>query len=221
MKIQDLELVILDMDGTLVDSEILWCKSFLSAGKLLSADVTREDYVSTVGIGGKEAYDMMIKILKGSCTPEEFNTEILAQMQEYKKTEKIQLKKGAIEILDFLDKNNIKIALATSTYKKEAYEMLKANDIYDRFDFIICGDDVQNRKPDPEIYNKVCTTLNVKKDKILVVEDSKYGVQSAYNAGLKCIMVIDMVTPTKNEEAITYKILNSLNEVISLLEEPK
>ncbi len=57
------------------------------------------------------------------------------------------------------------------------------------FNIIISGDDVKNSKPNPEIYNLCLSKTKSKKDKILVLEDSKNGYESAVAAGLDCKII--------------------------------
>ena len=64
-----------------------------------------------------------------------------------------------LEILDFLDAHHIKKAVATTTRREFTEERLKRVGVYDHFDYVLCGDEVTNHKPDPEIYLSVLNPL--------------------------------------------------------------
>jgi beta-phosphoglucomutase-like phosphatase (HAD superfamily) len=60
-------------------------------------------------------------------------------------------------------------------------------DVTDYFDFVVSSEDVAYGKPDPEIFLKAASGLNVDPDECLVIEDSKLGVEAAKKAGMKCV----------------------------------
>lgn len=70
------------------------------------------------------------------------------------------------------------------------------------FDEIVCGDDLEKGKPNPEIYLKTCEKLEVKPEEAVAIEDSKNGILAAESAGMQVIMVPDLVEPT--EELLTH-----------------
>ena len=85
------------------------------------------------------------------------------------------------------------------------------------FDDSICGDEVTHGKPHPEVFLKSCEKLGVKTDEAIVLEDSEAGIQAASSAGIKVICIPDMKYPTEEYASKTYKILDSLDEVIDEL----
>mmetsp|Transcript_8153 Transcript_8153/g.13185 ORF Transcript_8153/g.13185 Transcript_8153/m.13185 type:complete len:358 (-) Transcript_8153:34-1107(-) len=64
----------------------------------------------------------------------------------------------------------------------------------DKLDVIIAGDDVSNKKPDPEIYNVAAQRLGLDKTQCVVVEDSMVGLRAAKAAGMKCIITYTVQT---------------------------
>lgn len=76
---------------------------------------------------------------------------------------------------------------------------------------------VINGKPDPEIYLKAIELLNVPKEQCIGVEDSINGILSVYKAGIKPILIPDLEQPTENMKNIQYIKLNSLDEIIKVL----
>ena len=75
---------------------------------------------------------------------------------------------------------------------------------------------VEKGKPAPDIYAYACTQLGLSPDKTFAVEDSPNGVESAYRAGCKVIMIPDLTQPDREVEKILYKKLDSLIEIKEL-----
>jgi beta-phosphoglucomutase-like phosphatase (HAD superfamily) len=67
--------------------------------------------------------------------------------------------------------------------------ILNELEIYDHFDSIICGDEVINGKPNPEMFNESIDRFNINKNDCLIFEDSIEGVEGAINSGIKAIGV--------------------------------
>ncbi len=80
-------------------------------------------------------------------------------------------------------------ALATMSYRKEALHILQSLDIEDSLDEILTREDVQNPKPDPEIYLMAARKLEVEPQDCLVLEDSPNGVRAGVAAGMNVIAV--------------------------------
>ena len=108
--------------------------------------------------------------------------------EEYIKKMECLLKEGVNELIDYLKENDYKIALATSSDREKAEYLLELVKIKDKFDYIICGNDIVNSKPNPEIFLKAAENLKVEPKECIVIEDSKFGVKSQLvNAGMKAI----------------------------------
>ena len=90
-------------------------------------------------------------------------------------------------ILSHLKKNNIKIAIASSSPYDIIYKMLSVNNITSYFDVIVSRNDVQAKKPSPDIYYEALKRLELSPHDCIVIEDSSVGIQAAVNAGLNVI----------------------------------
>lgn len=111
--------------------------------------------------------------------------------------EGVPIKKGLFQLLEFLKANNIKIAVATSTSAQTAHNVIKIAGAYDYFDAFVCGDDVQNSKPHPEIFLTASQKLGICPEYCVALEDSINGIKAAYTAKMTTIMVPDYLQPTK------------------------
>ena len=215
-----IEAVLFDMDGVIFDTESIyldiWTKVFQSYGYIMTRDV----YISVMGRGRKNVIKTFVD-LYGEYLP-------IIQMYKDKDEELMQvidkgqvpMKVGVKEILTFLKENGYKVALATSAKRERAIKQLKMANIKELFDCIVCGDEVINAKPNPEIFLKAAEELSVKPENCIVIEDSPAGIESAYNANMVGIHVEDL--KKADEEILKYchksfKNLIDIKEYISIL----
>lgn len=124
-------------------------------------------------------------------------------MGECLKKNGIEIKKGAIELLDYLKAQGIRRAIATATDQVRTEQYLKQLGLYDYFDQIICATMVEHGKPSPDIYQYACRQLALLPEECIAVEDSPNGVCSAYGAGCNVVMVPDQTEP---DEALRGKL---------------
>ena len=128
----------------------------------------------------------------------------------------IPLMPGVLEALNYL-KPKYRLALASSTRKAVVSKQLTDAGVIEYFEALTCGDEVAHSKPDPEIYIRACKSVDTPVENCVAVEDSPNGIKSAYSAGLKTIMVPDMIQPPEELMPLIWKILPSLKEIKSVL----
>lgn len=131
----------------------------------------------------------------------------------------VPVKPGLYEMLDFLEQHHIKMAVATTTRRDLTEQRLKKIRVYDRFEYVLCGDKVTNRKPDPEIYLSVLKRMDTDARNALVLEDSVVGVEAAYRAGIDCIQVPDLIAPTEVQKKQTVYTAKDLIEAKDYIKE--
>ncbi len=209
------EAVIFDMDGTLLDSEefalIIWTRALKEFG----FDLKKETFVSMVGT----SVDGNNKILQDTFGPSLSIEKLRVLKKEMElhalETETIACRNGAKEALEFLKQKNVSFALATSTEKDRAIGRLRGSGLLKYFDVMLCGDEVQNQKPDPEIYLKVASLMNVDIKNTLIIEDSPSGVQGALKSGASVWWFKDMaeISPELKSQV---RIIDSLLEICKL-----
>ncbi|RJS91920.1 HAD family hydrolase, partial [Candidatus Bathyarchaeota archaeon] len=101
---------------------------------------------------------------------------------------KIKLFDGVLDLLKAL-KPVVKIALATMSNRRVMEKTLREKGILGFFDFIVTADEVENPKPDPEIFLKCAEAMRCRPERCVVVEDSVFGLIAAKRAGMRCIAV--------------------------------
>lgn len=130
----------------------------------------------------------------------------------------LQLKPGAIECLEYLQKKQLAYGLATSTFRDKAEAKLRLSNCPYNFQAIVCGDEVSAGKPAPEIFLKVASLLSTSPENCLILEDSVAGIQAGRAAKMHTVFVPDLSPASTRVEQLADKILNSLQEVPAYLE---
>ena len=125
------------------------------------------------------------------------------KLQDVKKTkarvykkyfDKIQMNKNLYSHLHYAKQNSNIICLATTASKKNVENLLKYFEIEDLFDYIITGENVNNGKPDPEVYQKIIMKYPfISTDNIYIYEDSDVGFLAAHKSGVKNIIDVNNV----------------------------
>ncbi len=207
------KLAIFDVDGTLIDSESIYVRAALLNNEINNYNVPLDVIMNTIGRNRESVRQVVIE-----SQDKDFDYDIYRSklMDIYNKDE-LTLKKGAINILEHCKKNNILMAIATSTYKEKQLKILKKLDIAKYFDYMVFGDEIKNSKPCPDIYLKVYEHYNFNKEDIIIFEDSRNGILSAHNAGIKVAYIKDQVDVEKEVVDLAYKSIKDLDEGIKLL----
>ncbi|MBR0798414.1 HAD family phosphatase [Bradyrhizobium jicamae] len=211
--------VLLDMDGTLLDTEKVYFDSLVAA---LNGCGYNDDVVSLcrsmVGLPGPVCEAMLLDRYGSAFPLAEVNRAfILNRDRMFEAT--LPLKSGTIELLDGLAATNCPMAIVTSSSRRTAERHLALAGIRDRFDTLLTLDDVTHGKPDPELYLTAAARLGVIPQACVAVEDSNHGVAAAHAAGAITLMVPDMAQPTAETRTRCAAVLPDLNAVLALLRE--
>lgn len=209
----EIKLIIFDMDGLMFDTEKIAIATWIKAGEAHGYKITEQHILECIGLN-KRSTTVLLKKTFGEDFPYEdlYNTRVNYTAEILEKSG-VPVKEGLYELLDYLEEKGLKKAVATSTSRDRAIDLLTKAKIVNRFDTILCGDEVTKGKPDPEVFLKVCEKLNVKPAEALVLEDSEMGLLAAHAAGIKCIVIPDLKVPSKENEKLAHAILKSLIEV--------
>ncbi len=181
---------IFDMDGTLVDSLDVWENA--DAKFLEKMGIC---YDSVLNVKMKTLHFISAcELLKDYFNLESSIDEIASQIMEIVREDYetgIPLKAGVLEYLNFLEKRNVKMCVATANVKSLAEACLKALNIYDKFEFVITADEVGVGKENPLVFETAAKKLGVLPENTVVIEDSYHAICSAKSAGFKTIGVHD------------------------------
>ena len=187
--------VIFDMDGLMFDTEKVFIMAWDYAGEKMGIGKVGYMVYKTLGMNIVSSYNVWKEEFGDRYNQEELRKYTKEFLQNYYSGNKVPVKKGLYNLLSYLKDNDCNMAVASSSPRWEVEKHLKDAGIYDYFTGIVCGDMVQNSKPNPEIYLKACELLGANPAECYALEDSKNGLLSAYKAGCKTIMVPDLWQP--------------------------
>ena len=212
------KLAIFDLDGTLVDSEKLSKMAWIQAGKDFSINLNESFfYEKILGSNRKGIINQLKNSFGEDFDGDEFINYTNKTQVDILKTNKLEIKKGVLNLLNHLKDCNIPVAVATSSGRERCMHSLECVGLQDKFDFIICGDEVENSKPSPEIFLKVAAHFNVNPSDCVVFEDSKNGIIAANSAGMYAILVPDLLKPDSVMKEKSSIIIESIDDAIKII----
>lgn len=200
----ELQAVLWDMDGTLVDSERLWDVSLadlaVHLGGTLSA-ATREDLVGSSLRRSVSRVRAEVGLDPGDETGVEADGRWLLERTKVLFARDLPWRPGAPEALAAVRASGLATALVTSTYRELTDVAL---DTIGRgfFDITVCGDEVSATKPDPAPYRRAAELLGVDVTACVAVEDSPTGTRSAVAAGATVLVVPSEVAVPPGERRV-------------------
>ncbi|MFB9267017.1 HAD family hydrolase [Bradyrhizobium erythrophlei] len=211
--------VLLDMDGTLLDTEKVYFDSLVAA---LNGCGYTDDVVALchamVGLPAPACEAMLLDRYGADFPMADVNQAFIGHRDAMMRAG-LPLKSGTLELLNGLEAANCPMAIVTSSSRRSAERNLTLAGIRERFDTLLTLDDVTHGKPDPELYLKAAAQLGLMPAACVAVEDSNHGVAAAHAAGAITLMVPDMTPPTDETRAKCAAVLPDLNAVLAMLRE--
>lgn len=210
--------VLFDMDGVIFDTEREYLQEWNKIFEKYGYEMKKEIYVSVMGRGRKKVKEIFKEKFGNNLPIEEMYIEKDKMLKEAIENNKVPLKQGALELLEFLKKKGYKTALATSAKKDRVKSQVTHAKINNLFDAIVCADDIVNSKPDPEIFLKAAEKVNIKPENCVVIEDSEAGIRAAFNAGMIAFHVKDLKEADENIMKYCDKNFENLIEIKKYIE---
>ncbi len=212
MEQKEIKNIIFDMDGVLVDSEPVIEAAAIQGLKEYGVEAKPEDFEPFIG-AGEDRYIGGVAEKYGLTYKTEMKDrvyEIYLDIVE----EKIKIFPEAKQVLNELQDTNFELALASSADQIKVEANLRQAGIdFALFKVIVSGDEVDNKKPAPDIYQYTASKMDVKPENCLVVEDSLHGVKAARAAGMKCAAVTTSFLQKELKEAGANFICENLSEI--------
>ena len=195
-----LQCVIFDMDGVIIDSEEIHKKAYYETFKSLGVDVSEELYKTMTGSSTINAFQKLVNHFNLNDIPEELVLQKRKRYVNYFENDPtLALVHGVKELIKFLNKQNLKLVLASSS------AMVNINRVFSRFNLNqyftakISVADLTASKPHPEIFEKAAILGGVSKEQCIVIEDSDNGIKAANDAG---IFVVGYENPLVSDQTL-------------------
>jgi len=208
---------IFDMDGLLLDTERVCMQAFERACKQLSLPFVKSAYLKIIG---RNAKGIEIAIMEHYAQYIDYPTLRKTWMDGYwpiVETQAIPVKAGVIELLTWLQSQQIPMAVATSTHQALAATKLKLAGLDHFFEHISSGCEVTQGKPHPEIFLLAAQRLHANPQQCLAFEDSNNGVIAAVAANMQTYQVPDLVSPDHDTLQLGHRVVPSLHAALQQL----
>ncbi len=192
---------IFDLDGTLIDSMGVWRQIDIDFLKKRGYEATM-DYTSAIAhMGVDENASYTKKRYNLNESEEDIKNEWYDMaIEAYSNT--IRLKKGVYEYLTHLNRQNVKMAIATASEQDLVIPVLRNNKILDLFENITTIKEVKRSKGNPDVYIKCAEKMNLKINECMVFEDILEGVKGAKKGGFYTVAVYDYWAEKSRNEII-------------------
>ena len=213
-----LSAVLFDMDGLMFDTEALNLRAWAAAGEGHGYAITPEVMHDQIGLSLPKTRSMMQERFGPAFDFDLVRGDRIRWTECWIEEHGLPEKPGLRRLLAWLIERRIPRAMATSSDRGIVGFYLKHTDVGECFDLILTGDRVERGKPAPDIFLKAALELGADPAGCVVLEDSYNGIRAAHAAGMMPVMVPDLLSPTPEIAALTYRVVGSLNDVIPVLE---
>ena len=193
MAISGVKFVMIDLDGTLVDSvpDLAYCVDEMM--KAIGREPWGEDKVRTwVGNGVERLIRRALTdTLWDDPAEDDFDQAhpIFMELYRMNTSARSKLYDGVIEGIDYLKAAGYSVGCVTNKAEAFTVPLLKDMGIFDRFDVIVSGDTTPKKKPDPLPLLYGAEQLGVNPADGLMIGDSMHDVEAARNAGFQVVCV--------------------------------
>ncbi|OKL47616.1 hypothetical protein BSR29_04190 [Boudabousia liubingyangii] len=201
--------VLLDMDGTSIDSEPLWIESEVKLAESFGREFDPAQGANFVGTSLLSTAEWFANWIPTDTDPKILERRLLQYVVDHFEGDRILYRPGFFELLDLCDRLGIPVGIVTSSHRDFLDKMLAAVGP-ERFAVSLAGNEVENQKPDPEPYRTAAQILGVAIEDCVVVEDSNSGVASAVASGAHAVG-IPCMTQVKPQPGLT--VLESLHQL--------
>jgi HAD superfamily hydrolase (TIGR01509 family) len=199
----NIDAVIFDMDGTIIDSMWVWKKVDADFLKKREISIPEDMQKQIEGLSFTQTAKYFKDRFGLQDEIDEIKNEWLDMVAHFY-SNTIPLKEGVPEFLSILKRNGIKIGLATCNSRDLVNLVLKRTGIYNYFNSIVTSCEVEKDKSFPDIFLHAAKQLEVPPSRCLVFEDTLCAIMGAKKAGMKVIAVADDYSLPYKNEIISY-----------------
>jgi len=205
-----LKAVIMDFDGVIVDTEVVWYNIYVDwFKKHKDYDLPVREFLACVGSNSDDLFDSLDarNIIVDRAEFARDTTRLFIEQSSL-----LPPKEGVVEFIHAVKSRGLKLALATSAVRLKIVKHLTRLGLIDQFDELITSEDVKRIKPYPDLFLKTAEKLGIEPHEALIIEDSRNGFQAGINAKMRVLVVPNDVTRYSDFKGC-YCQLNSLTEI--------
>ena len=212
--------VIFDIDGTLLNTEVIYMRAWKEGGAELGFDVPDEALKKTRAVNSAQAM-ATFRAYCGEDFPYEIvrdrRVEIAERLIGETQGKDLQMI-GAVQVLSWLKDRGICVAAASSTGKEKTLSHLEHAELLGFFDVIVGGDMVTKGKPNPDIFLKAAELAGICPENCIVVGDTPADVLAASAANIPVVLIPDQVPANEQTTALSMAVLSGLGQLQALIQ---
>ena len=202
--------VVFDMDGLLLETEVLWQRAEARLFERHGAQFTFEDKLTVMGTSAAFTGEFFARRLgypadRAGSLVREVSDLMLAELQA-----QVEARPGAAELVKRL-RGRVPLALASNSPRFLIDAALLSAGFSDAFDAVVSSEDVALPKPAPDLYLLACKRLGVAPADALALEDTSSGIAAAKAAGMACIAVPQFA---ETDVSAADRVIDSLEELL-------
>ncbi len=206
-----LKALIIDFDGTMIDSESLWHKAYdVWTKEHYDHEFPLDLFIRNAGSDGREVFGELERRIGRPVDWKEMQEWSYGQVHKW--ADALLPLPGVVELIREAKAKGLKISTGTSSRAFRVVAQLERLGLMKYFDALSTVDLVARAKPAPDIFLKAAELLGVEPYECLVIEDSANGVEAARRAGMRCLIVPNDITRTMDFSG-AYQVLSSLAEI--------
>ena len=202
--------VIFDMDGLLLDSERPYRDAWLTVSNNKGYSLSESIYLKAVGRDDRDTREIFRTHFGDDFPYDEICSDVRVVMDRHTAHTGHALKDGVLDLLEYLAQRSVPCAVATSTTRQKALARLGQANILRYMREVSGGDEVTRGKPEPDLYLLAAKKLGVAPGNCLAFEDSAPGARAAHRAGMRIIVIPDLMEPTDDVRCFSLDIFSSL-----------
>ena len=210
--------VICDMDGLLVDSERMERRVWQLVARELAIELSDERFATFVGHSGDHNDALLRHYFGEAFDVPTFRAMCHRGFRELVESEGVAMRPGARGWLAFVSSLGIPLGLATSSGPAAVRERL--GDVLHLFAAVATRADVEHGKPHPDLYLEAARRLGIAPETAIAIEDSPAGTQAALAAGMRVVVIPDLIEPPADlapQLAAAFPSLDALRDVVAPL----
>jgi HAD superfamily hydrolase (TIGR01509 family) len=209
----DLDAVVFDLDGVIVDSEHVWDEARKELAAERGGRWHERASRDMMGMSSPEWSRYMHDVIALSEPPEEINEEVVRRLEEIYRRE-LPLVDGAVEAVERLAAR-WPLGLASSSNRELIDLVLELSGLAKHFRATVSSEEVARGKPAPDVYLEAARRLRVSPESCAAIEDSENGIRSAKAARMRVLAIPNPQYPPE-DEALTLAddVLGSINELV-------
>jgi HAD superfamily hydrolase (TIGR01509 family) len=182
----EVEAVVFDMDGVLVDTEHLWDEVREALTEEWGGRYTPEAQEAMMGMSSLEWSRYLHETVGLREPPEVINEEVVRRMLARYETD-LPVVPDAVEAVHRLAASGVRLAVASSSNRELIDAVLRRLELSSVFEVTVSSEEVARGKPAPDVYLEAARRLEVPPERCVAVEDSASGIRAAHAAGLRVV----------------------------------